>query len=161
MAGTGDFNADGQPGHPLAASLSGENVIWFMNGPVAPDRHVHAAPRPRRPQLEHGGRRRLQPRRLARRGLAPPVSGQIVVWHLRGENLLGGDFTNPPSLPDTGWRLSAVGDFNRDDRPDLVWRHANSGQIAVWFMDGLNLTGGTLTTPPALTDVRWRLVGPR
>jgi hypothetical protein len=28
-------------------------------------------------------------------------------------------------------------------------------------MNGLNLAGGTLTTPPALADVNWKLVGPR
>jgi bacillolysin len=161
MVGTGDFNADGRPDILWRHTFAGENVIWFMNGPAL---QSGTFTRPRAlvdPSWSMAGtgdfNRDGWPDAVWHHG----ISGQIVIWHLKGENLLGGAFTNPPSLPDTGWRLSAVGDFNRDDRPDLVWRHSTSGQIAVWFMEGLNLAGGTLTTPPALADVNWKLVGPR
>jgi hypothetical protein len=48
-------------------------------------------------------------------------------------------------------------DFNGDNRSDLVWRHATSGQNVFWYMNGAQMTGGTLTTP--LADTRWQIIG--
>jgi hypothetical protein len=76
-------------------------------------------------------------------------------------NLDHGTFTNPSALPDTQWKIVGVGDFNLDTKPDLLWRHATSGQIVVWFMDDANLVSGTFTNPSALADTRWQIVGPR
>jgi hypothetical protein len=75
--------------------------------------------------------------------------------------LRSGAFTAPAALEDTGWQIAAIADFNSDWKPDLFWRHGGSGQMAVWYMDRVTLTGGTLTSPPALTDLAWRVVGPR
>jgi hypothetical protein len=161
MAGTGDFNLDGRPDIAWHHRVSGQVVFWYMNGatlvagafttPSAlPDtqwRLVGAADfnADHRPDLlwHH------------------QVSGEIVLWLMDGATLVAGTFTTPPSLPDAGWKLVATGDYNDDFKPDLLWRHAVSGQNAVWFMDGATMTGGTLTTPPALADLDWRIVGPR
>jgi extracellular elastinolytic metalloproteinase len=51
------------------------------------------------------------------------------------------------------------GDFSGDGKTDILWRHDESGENVVWFMNGPNLTGGTFTTPATLTDVRWKMVG--
>jgi hypothetical protein len=53
----------------------------------------------------------------------------------------------------------AGGDFNADNRNDLLWRHDVSGENVLWFMNGVNLVSGVFTTPPTLTDVRWKMVG--
>jgi len=42
-----------------------------------------------------------------------------------------------------------------------VWRHAVSGQNAIWFMDGINRVRGTFMTPSTLPDTNWKIVGPR
>ena len=59
------------------------------------------------------------------------------------------------------WVIVATGEYNGDAQTDIVWRHLGSGQIALWFMEGTTLLGGTLTTPPALTDIDWAIVAPR
>jgi hypothetical protein len=66
-----------------------------------------------------------------------------------GRGTAGGRILDPP----------AGGDFNADDRADLIWRHDVSGQNVIWSMNGATLLGGTFTTPPSLTDVRWKMVG--
>jgi hypothetical protein len=33
------------------------------------------------------------------------------------------------------WQVAGVGDFNRDGRSDILWRHTN-GQVAIWHMAG-------------------------
>jgi hypothetical protein len=53
----------------------------------------------------------------------------------------------------------AGGDFNADNRNDLLWRHDVSGENVLWFMNGANLLSGVFTTPPTLPDVRWKMVG--
>jgi hypothetical protein len=49
--------------------------------------------------------------------------------------------------------------FDADLTTDLLWRHAATGDLAVWFMDDLVLTGGTPTDPPGLSDLGWSVVG--
>jgi hypothetical protein len=87
-------------------------------------------------------------------------SGQVVVWHMDGSVLTGGTFTNPPAVPDTLWQVAAVGDYNADGRPDIVWRHQASGQIVAWLMNGSTLASGLFTQPNAL-PLDWRIAGPR
>jgi hypothetical protein len=50
-----------------------------------------------------------------------------------------------------------TGDFNNDGKEDLVWRHTGNGTNAVWFMDGLTMTG-TASLPPA-PYLDWTLCG--
>jgi hypothetical protein len=43
-----------------------------------------------------------------------------------GTSLVGGGYL--PAVPDIGWRIVGVGDFNGDGKPDILWRHETSGQ---------------------------------
>jgi hypothetical protein len=58
-----------------------------------------------------------------------------------------------------GSAIFVRGDFNGDNKTDILWRHATSGQNVLWFMNGSTLVSGTFTTPSALTDTRWKMVG--
>jgi hypothetical protein len=64
-------------------------------------------------------------------------------------------------VEDTGWRIRAVMDVNRDGRPDFIWQHQVSGLIAAWLMDGTTLRDGTLLSPGQVQDANWMVVGPR
>jgi FG-GAP repeat protein len=79
---------------------------------------------------------------------------------MNDNRLVSGNVTTPPGLADVAWHVGAVGDYNGDDRPDVVWRHQGSGQIAVWFMDDATLIGGSFTIPDSM-GLPWTLVGPR
>src|SRR5690348_18359008 len=35
-------------------------------------------------------------------------------------------------------------DFNGDGHPDLLFQNASSGQLAVWYMNGITPTGGEI-----------------
>ena len=89
------------------------------------------------------------------------TSGQNVVWFLNGTSLMQGVFLNPSTLPDVNWKMVATGDYNDDGKVDIVFRHAVSGQIVMWFMDGINRTSGTFTNPSTLADPNWKIVGPK
>ncbi|PYN24369.1 MAG: VCBS repeat-containing protein, partial [Candidatus Rokuibacteriota bacterium] len=49
------------------------------------------------------------------------------------------------------------GDFNGDGKADLLWRHAQSGEVQVWLMNGAAITasGSPFTVP----DPNWKIVG--
>ena len=156
-----DFNLDGRPDLLWRHGVSGQIVLWYMDGatlvsgtfttPAAlPDTNWSIVGTG---DFNSDGR----PDILWHHA----VSGQVVVWHMNGAALLDGTFTDPPALADTSWRLSATGDFNADGKPDLVWRHSGSGQVVVWYLDGPRLTGGSFTDPPAVSDLNWKVVGPR
>jgi len=92
------------------------------------------------------------------RGLA---IGVTYTWQVRARDSHGvfeadagrwGTFivVNPPT------------DFNHDDKPDLVWFHEGTRQLAAWNMGGGSLgermVGGDFLTAPVL-PVGWRVVG--
>jgi subtilisin-like proprotein convertase family protein len=164
MAGTGDFNGDARPDILWRHATSGENVAWFMNGhrlvsgtfldpPSFPDTTWTIA-----------GTGYFDPDTQLDILWWNQVSGQLAVWFMNGTAHVGGELTTPEGLADTRWRPVATGDYNRDGRVDIVWRHQDAGQNVIWYMGGDSgtvLIDGTLTDPPVFADTRWKLVGPR
>jgi choice-of-anchor B domain-containing protein len=158
IVATGDFNGDLKTDLLWRHRGSGEMVVWRMDG-VSLASGTFTTPS----SLPDLGWRAVAGAEFNGDGKTDILwhhagSGQIAIWYMNGVSLAGGTLTTPDSLPDTQWSLVATGDFNRDGRTDLLWRHATSGQIAVWFMDGAVLRGGTFTTPPSLADPQWRIV---
>jgi subtilisin-like proprotein convertase family protein len=86
-------------------------------------------------------------------------SGENVLWYMNGVTLDSGEFLTPASLPDTRWQMVGTHDFNADSKNDILWRHDNSGENVVWFMNGSVLDSGTFLTPAALADTNWKMAG--
>jgi hypothetical protein len=53
-----------------------------------------------------------------------------------------------------------VADYNGDDRPDLIWEYAATGDLYAWFMAGPVLAQGTFLTPGRVNTM-WQIRGPR
>ena len=91
------------------------------------------------------------------------VSGETVFWGMAGgfapEGFLTHGLTTNPPVLDPRWKIVGTHDFNADRRTDLLFRHSESGQVAVWFMNGAAIAGGTFTDPPAVADTRWVVAG--
>ena len=47
-------------------------------------------------------------------------------------------------------------DFNDDGKPDILWRHASTGDNYVWYLDGVTVLGGG--NLPAVSDQDWTIV---
>jgi FG-GAP-like repeat/FG-GAP repeat len=61
---------------------------------------------------------------------------QVVVWYMggaQGNTFLWWDWLAQDGV--AGWYVVATGDFNGDDKPDLVWQN-DARQVAVWYMGG-------------------------
>src|SRR6185295_13278211 len=74
-------------------------------------------------------------------------SGKFVVWLMDGVTRTSGAFLVPPSQADLNWRVVSARDFDRDGKGDLLWRHAVSGRLVLWGMDGLYRKSGTILSP--------------
>jgi len=62
-----------------------------------------------------------------------------------------------PAEADTFWRLSGTGDFNSDEKIDLVWRNLSTGQNALWLMDGIARI--SVAPLPTAANLNWMLCG--
>src|SRR6185503_8446881 len=60
-----------------------------------------------------------------------------------GALVIGGSGTNLTVFwtPSVDWEVAAVGDFDGDSSPDLMWR-SGDGRLVAWFLDGLVRTRG-------------------
>ena len=53
-------------------------------------------------------------------------------------------------VSDANWKVVGVGDIDGDGFADIAWRHAVTGQLAIWYMRGL---GVRWTTVPVFARV--------
>jgi hypothetical protein len=164
IVGVGDFDGDGDPDIAWRDQGStGKIAIWYMDGTTM----VNA-------QLTNPNEFTILSWQIV--GVAdfngdgkPDFlwrnqggGGEMVVWYMDDNVRIGAAALNPPAFLPLTWQIQAVGDFNGDAKPDIVWRNqAGAGDIAMWFMDGVNRTSATLTTPPNFPILSWRIVGPK
>jgi hypothetical protein len=90
-----------------------------------------------------------------------PANGTVVVCFTNGLETTSSQPIDPTPLVDVGWKVSGVGDFDRDGKPDLIWQHESNGSVGVWFMDGLRARSGSEVVAPGAMDSAWRIVGPK
>lgn len=63
-----------------------------------------------------------------------------------------------PQGPGSGdWKVSGVGDFDRDGQGDLLFQHT-TGALAAWIMDGTKLRVSGTVSPSSPGDPNWRVV---
>lgn len=131
VAGTGDFDGDGQ-GDILWRNTNGQVEIWFMS-----DSYVVWTSNPGGTDPNHiwsiqgvgdfnkDGRADI---------LWRDTSGQLAIW-FEGNNLDAAypGYGNTPHPVDLAWQVKGVGDFDGDGHADILWRNTR-GQVAIWFM---------------------------
>jgi len=161
IAATGDFNGDGHRDIIWHHRTEGRISAWLMNGTrlasgveLSPGRVADVNWRiAGAADFNADGRTDLV--------WHHQETGKLAIWFMDGVRLMSGVPVNPDTVADTNWQIRAVGDINRDGRPDLLWQHETSGQIAAWFMNGATLMSGGSLVPGTVADLNWKIVGPR
>jgi hypothetical protein len=87
-------------------------------------------------------------------------NGMVFVCLMNGLQPMDGQRIDPSPVA-ADWRIRGVGDINGDMSPDVIWQNQADGSISAWLMNGFSLVDAVLLTPPAVTDLDWRIVGPR
>ena len=84
-------------------------------------------------------------------------TGDNAMWLMQGRERLN-QTTAILRLRDVRWQVVGVGDFDGDEKADILWRHTTTGNNALWLMNGLTRTNRqTALTRLANTD--WTIVG--
>ncbi|MBV6342832.1 InlB B-repeat-containing protein [Candidatus Magnetobacterium casense] len=63
-------------------------------------------------------------------------SGDTAIWFMNGINIVSKAY--PANGVSGEWRFLARGEFDGNDRSDIVWQHTN-GDVVVWSMDGARI----------------------
>jgi hypothetical protein len=165
IAGTGDFNADGNTDilwrYYGGDYIQGWNVIWYMNGttitgygflPTVQDTNWRIAG-----TGDFDGDGKLDV--LWRYYGGGQIQGWNVIWHLNGETIARYGF--PTAVADLDWKIDGIGDFNGDGKSDMLWRYYGGdyyqGLNVIWYMDGETLT--SYGYPTAITKLGWKAEG--
>ena len=85
------------------------------------------------------------------------TDGYVAVWYMNGTSLRDGQLLDPGQVPVLDWKIVGTGDFNADGKPDLLWRHATEGRLAVWLMDGARQLEGRALSPEIVSDLDWKV----
>jgi hypothetical protein len=145
--GRTDFDGDGWGDLLWRHELTGELVVWLMNGTV------------------QAGLGHLTPPAVADalwqiRGIADfdgngtmdilwhhQGTGELYVWSMNGTVQTGGGYLTPRAVADTLWQIRGVADFDGNGTVDILWHDQISGGLYVWLMDGTAQTGVCRLTP--------------
>ena len=86
------------------------------------------------------------------------ADGRVTLWYMDGTTRIGMVDLSVDQV-DPQWKIVGVGDFNADQRADLIWQHDGTGALAAWLMNGSHVFGTASLAPAQATDVRWKVVG--
>ena len=165
VAGISDFNGDGNA-DALWRNSDGTVAAWMMNGSVVASSGV-----------ANLGGVTIKPDAswsIAGTGdfdgdsradiLWRNSDGTLVTWFMNGANIQSSGVVNlggAPIKPDASWSVAGIGDFNGDNRRDILWRSA-SGEVTAWLMNGSTIAGsGDLTSGGVAVkpDASWSVAG--
>ncbi len=91
-------------------------------------------------------------------------SGATSMWLMDGAAIANATAIYADGVvinPDPSWTIAGIGDFNNDKHADILWR-SSSGAVAVWTMNGGNVTSGAFATSNgavAAPDASWSVAG--
>jgi hypothetical protein len=82
-------------------------------------------------------------------------TGQVAVWFMDGMHFVSVAVPDPKSSATLEWAPFAAQDFNADGKADILWHNTRTGQIAVWFMDGMHFIAAAVPDPKSSAALEW------
>jgi hypothetical protein len=170
IVGTGDFNRDGKADIVWQNASAGTMYIWFMGAPGG----VAAFQSGSYVTNQNGDVISLGPNSpwqivgaadLNRDGYADFVwrdaaTGFLAAWYLNNAVSVQGVDLSPNRVSDINWEIHAVGDYNGDGHPDLIWQDVATGSLFAWLLEDVTLLEERLLEPSQVRLI-WRIVGAR
>jgi len=144
-----DLNTDGRSDMILQNPSSGQGTVWFMNSfnflgysnlSLNAGNHYTLV-----------GKGDFAGTGTTAFVFQSQLNNSVFYWYGQGAvhtTITGGDNVNV--VPQAGWKLVAIGDFNSDGKSDLVFQSQTTNQISIWFMNAQYYQSGVLMpyTPP-------------
>jgi len=145
-----DFNKDGKADVLWYNTANGDMVVWYMNGfsytsasvlPTVTD--LTWEPAVCGDFLDTGN---------TDIAWGQSATNDVALWLENGITLSQSCTLTPPSP----WKVEGIADMNGKGPLDLLWRNPNTGQHAIWYLDGCAPVAGE-TTYATLSDTNWRV----
>ncbi|MGL5509780.1 MAG: FG-GAP repeat domain-containing protein, partial [Microcoleaceae cyanobacterium] len=172
--GTGDFDGDGKTDILLRNYANGNNQVWLMNGTKLGSKVNLPAQTNLNWTIEgaedfnNDGNTDILWRNYA--------TGGNQVWLMSDQYLdVVAKKVNLPAQTNLDWQIEGIGDFNTDNKPDILLRNYATGNNQVWLMNDTTLASKVnLPARPNLdlwisgvgdfnydgkTDILWRNYG--
>jgi hypothetical protein len=89
------------------------------------------------------------------------ASGAVTAWLMDGITRIGVRAIASDASAIPAWHLRVATDVDGDGNTDLIWENQDTGQLAVWLMQGTTVVSPQLLTPNSVPDPAWLLVAPR
>jgi len=155
VVGTGDFNADTKTDLLLQKS-DGTLAVWYMDGGVNMVSGAFLSPSGAGADWKAVGVADFdkdgKPDVLFQKS-----DGTLAVWYLNNTTLTGAAYLSPASAGSASWKAVGAGDFNGDGKPDVLFQNSD-GTMAVWYMNGVNLSSGEYLSP-SNPGANWKVAG--
>lgn len=84
------------------------------------------------------------------------MTGQVTVVYLNHNERVISSATIA-TVANLDWKVVAVGDFDGNDRPDLLWHNETTNHLLIWRLNNRQILG--FTTLPAANPSLWELAG--
>ncbi len=86
------------------------------------------------------------------------ASGFLALWEMSESKIASTAWFYNGDPVDARWRLAALADFDGDENTDLLWQ-SESGQIAVWLMNGTEIRSAIYLYEGQTVDPDWQIIG--
>ncbi|HEX6900080.1 MAG TPA: VCBS repeat-containing protein [Thermoanaerobaculia bacterium] len=160
IVGLSDHNGDGTSDILWHHVPGGEVHLWLMNGSsILSSTSLGAAPEPNWWIVgtgDHNGDGKADILWQYRSG-DHRLSGLVYVWLMNGDQQLA--VLGVDRFAELNWELLGFGDYDKNGRADLLWRHGITGEVMIWLTGG-NGNAVTVTTKSSLGTVHpnWRII---
>ncbi len=154
----GDLNQNLKTDLVFRETTGGQNDVWLMNGTTQASA-VALSPTPSSLNQVIAGVDDFSGDNRNDLLLWNNSTGVVEFWLMNGTTRTGTAPLTGASTLATNWKPSATADFNRDGRPDIVWRNFTSQKIVIWTMSGTAKIGNIVPVPDQAVDANWEIVG--
>ena len=164
IAGTGDFNGDGETDilwrYYGTRAYQGLNVIWYMNDAAFVGENVFSQILDTNWRIEGTGDFNGDGETdiLWRYYGTESYQGLNDIWFMNGSTFVGEAVFS--QILDTAWQIAGTGDFNNDGNTDVLWRYYGAGAYlglnVIWYMAGTSFSGEEIFG--VIPDIGWKIV---
>ncbi len=169
ICAVGDINGDGKADLVWRHEPDGALAVWYMNGS-----DLIAGVIVNGPAVSDMNWKVVGAGDINRDGMADLVwqnraTGSLAAWALNGNQVTGASSLmldgSPVAVADVNWVIAGVGDVNGNGSADVIWQNTATGQLGVWYLDGVNVLGqysiiDSSGNAISVTDLNWKVMGP-
>jgi FtsP/CotA-like multicopper oxidase with cupredoxin domain len=153
-----DFNGDLKPDILFQNSVSGDLLVWNMNG-LNFSSYVFLSP-----QNPGFNWKAVATSDFNFDGYADVLyqnsgTGDLAVWFMNGTTMTSATNLVPQGTGSAALQVVAVADFNEDSFPDILFQDSATGNLTIWYMNGINRVSVAATTPQGPGGANWKVVG--